>query len=342
MGKLPTLSFDTIKPKEQEFNKKCMCCGRTYSKATDFLAAPNTPLYRNNGGRMPVCRGCIDTMFDRYKEEFGEDEAIRRICMKFDIYYSPHLVEISRDTGKYRSRMAAYISKCSLAGSNGKTYDNTLREENDLAVQSYDDLQDQREDSHFIVTKEIVQNWGLNFSPSEYEYLENEFQDWCSKHVITGKSKEALIRDLCILKLQQNKAILDNKIDTYAKLTDTFQKTLDRANLTPKIEAANDKAAEKPLGVMIKMFEEHDPIPTPREEWKDPDRIIHFTSVYVLGHLMKMLGIKNPHADLYEREMNKYRVSVPELSDADDEEIFDNVLNHIADKIDEEDGFEFH
>ena len=93
---------------------------------------------------------------------------------------------------------------------------------------------------------------------------------------------------------------------------------------------------------MIKMFEEHDPIPTPREEWKDPDRIIHFTSVYVLGHLMKMLGIKNPHADLYEREMNKYRVSVPELSDADDEEIFDNVLNHIADKIDEEDGFEFH
>lgn len=142
------------------------------------------------------------------------------------------------------------------------------------------------------------------------------------------------MRDICVLRLQQNKAILDNKVDIYTKLTDTLQRTLDRAQLTPKIEAANDKASEKPLGVMIKMFEEHDPIPEPLEEWKDPDHIIHFTSIYVLGHLMKMLGIKNPHADLYEREMAKYRVDMPDLEDADDEEVFESLLSHISDKLD--------
>ena len=294
----------------------------------------STPLYRNNGGRMTVCRGCIDNLFDRYREEFDDAEAIRRICMKFDVYYSPTLVESSREKQGTRTRMSAYLSLCNLASYAGKTYDNTIREEGDLAMQSYEDLESQKEDAEFVVTKDMVHEWGLNFSASEYEFLENEYQDWCAKCVINGKSKQTLVRDLCILKLQQNKALLDGKVDIYTKLTDTFQKTLDRADLTPKIEAANDKAAEKPLGVMIKMFEEHDPIPEPLEEWKDPDGIIHFFSIYVLGHLFKMLGIKNKHADLYEREMAKYRVDMPELEDADDEDVFDAILTKIADKMD--------
>lgn len=340
MAKLPTLPHEEkkIRPAVRPSHVlKCTCCGTEYSKATSFYVAPNTPLYRNNGGRMTVCRGCIDTMFDEYKELYGEEDAIRRICMKFDVYYSPTLVESSREKQGSRTRMSAYFSLCNLSSCIGKTYDTTIREENDLAVQSYNDLEAQRDDSKFIVTKDHIHDWGLNFSASEYEFLENEYQDWRAKCVINGKSKEMLVRDLCILKLQQNKAILDNKIDVYTKLTDTFQKTLDRAQLTPKIEAANDKAAEKPLGVMIKMFEDHDPIPEPLEEWKDPDHIIHFTSIYVLGHLMKMLGIKNPHADLYEREMAKYRVDMPDLEDADDEDVFDALLGHISDKLDGDD-----
>lgn len=297
----------------------------------------STPLYRNNGGRMTVCRGCVDSLFDQYREEFDDAEAIRRICMKFDVYYSPVLVESSREKQGSRSRMSVYLSQCNLASYAGKTYDNTIREEGDLAMQSYEDLQAQNESAEFVVTKDMIHEWGLNFSASEYEFLENEYQDWCAKCVITGKSKQTLVRDLCVLKLQQNKALLDGKVDTYTKLTDTFQKTLDRADLTPKIEAANDKAAEKPLGVMIKLFEDHDPIPEPLDEWKDPDGIIHFFSIYVLGHLFKMLGIKNRHAELYEREMAKYRVDLPELEDADDEDVFDAILTRISDKLDNED-----
>ena len=342
MPKIPTLSSPAketpkIKPAiKPTYVKKCTCCGKEYSRPTDFYVAPSTPLYRNNSNRMTVCRGCIDTLFTMYSEKFSEADAIRRICMKFDIYYSPTLVESSREKQGSRSRMSVYIGQCNLANYAGKTYDDTIREEEDLALQSYEDLQAQSEDAEFIVTKDMIHEWGLNFSASEYEFLENEYQDWCAKCVINGKSKQTLVRDLCILKLQQNKALLDGKVDIYTKLTDTFQKTLDRADLTPKIEAANDKAAEKPLGVMIKMFEEHDPIPEPREEWKDPDGIIHFFSIYVLGHLFKMLGIKNQHAELYEREMAKYRVEMPELEDADDEDVFDAILTKISDKMDGE------
>lgn len=330
MGTLPTIpkKDNKIKPAEKMvYTKRCTCCGQEYNKVTDFLMAPSSPWFRNNSGRMSVCRGCVEAAFDRYQEQFGTDEAIRRICMKFDLYYSPNIVKSSADMGAYKSRIASYISKLNMAAYHGKTYDTTIHEENNLAMQSYDDLDAQQEEREFKVTREMVNTWGLNFSVDEYEFLENEYADWYARCVISGKAKEELVRDLCILKLQMNKAILDNKVDSYTKLTDTYQKTLDRAELTPKIEAQNEKLTEIPLGVMIKNFEDHDPIPEPLEEWKDVDGIRHFYSVYFLGHLCKMLGIKNRHSDLYEAEMNKYRAEIPDLEDADDEDVFDAIMN---------------
>ena len=83
--KIPTIpkKEDKLTPAVKPHQiKRCVCCGTEYSRATDFYNAPNTMLYRNNSGRLPVCRGCIDALFDRYQEMFDADTAIRRICMK--------------------------------------------------------------------------------------------------------------------------------------------------------------------------------------------------------------------------------------------------------------------
>lgn len=139
---LPTKDKQKIRPEvKPTFVSTCTCCGTKYSRPTDFYMVSSTPLYRNNGGRMTVCRGCVDSLFDQYREEFDDAEAIRRICMKFDVYYSPVLVESSREKQGSRSRMSVYLSQCNLASYAGKTYDNTIREEGDLAMQSYEDLQ---------------------------------------------------------------------------------------------------------------------------------------------------------------------------------------------------------
>ena len=81
--KIPTIpkKEDKLTPAVKPHQiKRCVCCGTEYSRATDFYNAPNTMLYRNNSGRLPVCRGCIDALFDRYQEMFDADTAIRRIC----------------------------------------------------------------------------------------------------------------------------------------------------------------------------------------------------------------------------------------------------------------------
>lgn len=93
-----------------------------------------------------------------------------------------------------------------------------------------------------------------------------------------------------------------------------YQDTLSSANLKP-IQAENaDKAMEKPLGLLIEMFENEEPAP----EWKDMNKIVKLFNIYFLGHLCKMLNIKNCYSQSYEEEMQKYRVSIDEIQDSPD------------------------
>lgn len=46
---------------------------------------------------------------------------------------------------------------------------------------------------------------------------------------------------------------------------------------------------------------------------------------------MQYDGNQNPHAKYYEEEMNKYRVSMPELADADTEDVFDAIIRKAMD-----------
>jgi len=324
----------TVFEKEDEPNfYKCSSCGTPYEKLDDNFPASQSELYAGLNYHLPICKKCMDTLFEHYTNAYGgnEDDAIRRICELYDMYYNASLLSASRKITKNRSRIHTYISRANLTQYKGKTYDSTLDEERNNAITSLEDLDEIKEKSDINVTKNSIKIWGFGFSPEDYEFLNNQFSDWRSKVVIEGKAKESLVRELCMLKLQQNKALLGGKIDLYTKLTETYQKTLDRASLTPKIEEAADKAGELPMGMMIDRFENENPIPEPMEEWKDVDGIIHMFIIYFLGHLCKMLNIKNKYSKMYEDEMAKYRVEIPELEEANDEEVFDFLVNGSGD-----------
>jgi hypothetical protein len=262
----------------------------------------------------------------------SQDEAIKRMCLHWDMYFSEDILVASKKISADRSRVKTYNSKCNLIQWAGKTYDTTLKEKDGNAINSLDDLDDIKEKSEVNVTKNSVKIWGFGFSPEDYEFMNNQFSEWKSKCVIESKPKETLVRELCVLKLQQNKALLEGKVDLYTKLTESYQKTLDRASLTPKIEEASDKAGELPMGMMIDRYENDRPIPEPYDEWKDVDGIIKMFTIYFLGHLCKMLGLKNRYSKMYEDEMAKYRVEIPELEEADDEDIFEFLSNGGGDR----------
>lgn len=320
-----------VKKTEKTTTKKsstyiCCCCGTEYKKQEDFFPTSCSHFYAGNNGFLPICFSCIDKETEYYAEEFGDEEkAIQRMCLHWDIYYKPEILTTAFNTAKNKSVIQTYLSKTKLKQWSGRTYDTTLVERDENTILSGEDMLRANQES--LSPKKTTAIWGYGYSPEDYIFLNSELADWKSRVIIEGKAKETLVKDVCVLKLQQNKALRTGDTKLYVSLTDALQKTLDRANLTPKIEDAADKAGELPMGMMIKRFENERPIPEPLDEWKDVDGIVRMFTIYFLGHLCKMLGIKNTSAKMYEKEMAKYRVEVPELEDSDDDEVFDFIFN---------------
>jgi hypothetical protein len=272
----------------------------------------------------------MDKLLQKYIDKYNDPrKAFRHLCLKWDMYYSDDLYDQIYGEKGVKYLIGTYFSRIngSQWGGGSKTFDNTLDEENGDSVNSIEELQEAKENGNLKVTQKSIKLWGFGFSPEDYEYLESTYGDWKAKVIIDGKARDTLVRELCVIKLQQNKALQSNNIDLYEKLTKLYQKTLESANLKPLQEDAAEKSGEKPLGVMIQMFENERPVPKPDPEWEDVDGIVRFITIYFLGHLSKMLNLKNKYAKMYEDEMDKYRVEIPEFSEADDDDIFDYITN---------------
>ena len=56
------------------------------------------------------------------------------------------------------------------------------------------------------------------------------------------------------------------------------------------------------------------------------DGIVRYISTWFLGHLCKMLHIKNSYSRMYEDAIEKLRVDRPELDEEDDEDLFNDIF----------------
>lgn len=325
------------KKEEPEFYV-CQTCGKKYKKRSGNFTPSKSPLYAGTGGYLNTCKSCVDELFKQYTAFYNnnEEKAIERICQIFDLYFNENALVSSKKINEGRSRISSYISKIQINPYTGKTYSDTIIEHQTDSTASADELSKYSGmDSASI--KKTISVWGFGFTSEQYSILNDQFDDWKSRVVIDSKTRETLVRELCIIKLQMNIALQTNNVELYTKLMKTYQETMKSANLQPLQQDENDKASEKPIGVMIQMFENERPISEPREEWKDVDHIIKYITIYFLGHLCKMLKIKNRYSALYEKEMAKYRVEVPELEESDDDEVFDFLVNGGAENGTEKD-----
>ena len=307
-----------IKNEKAEKKYTCSVCGKSYLEKARKFTPSHSPIYRGNGGLLTICRDCVSKIYEKYLKKFNGDEynAIKRVCMLLDIYFCDTLFDKSGKGDTFTNRMSSYLSKINLLPYMYKTFDDYL------FSSSYQDpeIKEKKPDT---IPERLVKIWGFGFSLEEYQFLNNKFSEWKSKVVIDSMAREYLVRDLCVIKLQQQKALKCGEIELYNKLQKTFQDTLSSANLKPIQVENDDKAMEKPLGLMIEMFENEEPIPEPLPEWKDVDNIQKLFNIYFLGHLCKMLNIKNRCSKMYEDEMQKYCVNIEEIRGSSCEDVFE-------------------
>lgn len=267
-------------------------------------------------------------------------DAVRQMCRKLDLYWNEDLYQQAVLKGSPQSMIIPYLAKINQLKYAGRSYDDTLIEEN--ALWTFGKVRPSNDDSNldadgntfpedepYVATPEVIAFWGTGYSNEMYEELENRFAYWRSRlpdDFNFDIGTEALIRQICSLELDINRDRSSGKaIDKSVAALNTLLGSL---NLKPaqRKDDAESALENTPFGVWIRRWENERPIPEPDPELKDTDGIIKYILIWLYGHLAKMLNVKNIHSKLYEDEIAKLRVEHPQYDDEDDESMLNDIF----------------
>lgn len=312
----------------------CSRCGKIYKVQKSNFPASQSPLYSYNG-YLPVCNHCVDNLYDHYKEVLGSGQAaMERICMKFDIYWNPDIYGMINKINTSASRVKQYISKTFLVRYIGKSYDDTLDEQDrlpgpvtmdDALRPEGSDVEDGETKKRPKVSPETVMFWGAGFDEDMYHELDMRYERW-TKDLPKPLPivEESLYKQICLQEAQINrKAALGQDVE---KGQSALNSLLSSLNVKPNQKSDESSELEStPLGVWAKRWEDKRPIPDYDDEIQEP-KIIKYISVWLLGHLAKALGLKNMYSQVYEDEIAKYRVEKPEYEEEDDDQLIADIV----------------
>lgn len=316
----------------------CCRCGTAYSRQKGYFPVSHSPMYRGSG-YLPMCSDCVEKLYEHYRATLGSDkEAIRRICMKLDLYWSESIYTMVERTSGTNSRVRNYIGKTNIVRYIDKTFDDTIKEEETLASRSEETessalseatAKQNNEEAEATppVDPSVIDFWGSGFTPDFYIELERRYQVWTKDLKSLDTNEQALYKQICILETTINRdAYLGKPIDRNISTLNTLLGSMNLKPAQRKDEDLDASINSTPFGVWIRRWENTKPIPEPDPELKDVDGIVRYISIWFFGHLCKMFGIKNSYCKLYEDEIAKMRIERPEYQDEDDESFFNDVF----------------
>ena len=332
----------------------CRKCGRAYGRLKGYFPICYGYLYKGTG-YLPYCIDCCKKMFDAYYAECDDEKtAVRQMCRKLDLYWHEDLYESAAKKTGTRTIFQNYIARLNNAQYAGKSYDDTLREEKSMwsfgqkpqfgdvvlgAVQSAQE-RSEPEDEGIVrldaqpieLTDEIIQFWGQGLTPSMYRELEQRrrfYKEQMGDDAQLDMSTEMLLRQIAMAEVDINKArAAGMSVDKLMSSLNSMLSNLKKPQKTASA-AVDSAAANTPFGVWIKRWEDERPIPEADDDFKDVDGIVKYVTVWMFGHLCKMLGIKNSYCKMYEDEIAKLRVERPEYDDEDDDTMLNDLFGGV-------------
>lgn len=328
-------------------NHKFICCrcGTAFSRQKGFFPVSHSPMYRGSG-YLPFCTECIDAMYEYYRALLNDDrEAMRRMCMKLDLYWNDSIYDMVERTAGVQSRIRSYIGKTNIIRYIDKTFDDTLLEDekkntdNSSGSLEFNDeyLAEDEPVSEDLppVDQKVIDFWGTGYQPSFYYELERRYKDWTGGNKVVDAGERSLYKQICLLEtIIARDSARGKSID---KNVNTLNTLLGSMNLKPA-QRKDDVDAElekTPLGVGIQMWENRRPLPETADELKDKSGIIKDITTWFLGHACKMVGLKNSYCKLYEDAMDELRVKRPELADEDDDTLLADIFGNVKSGGDE-------
>ena len=310
----------------------CFYCGNEYVETNYYKSFGN---FFDNIGRIPYCKQCIEKFYQYYFDKYTnegclrpEENAIKRICMAMDIYYTKAnfdsaMNKIKRDNINI-SPMGQYMKTIGFNQYKNKSYDNTVvDEEKEMLANTLLDMSNVSNGKG--VDEDTIRFFGAGFSDEDYKFLKEQYDDWVTRHECQTKAQEEVFKRICFKQLEILKATRLGE-DT-KNLDDTFQKLLDTAKLQPKQNSGDTMSDAQTFGTLIDKWENTRPIPEVEEELKDIDKIGLLIHVFFTGHMAKVLNLGSSLSNLYDKFIKKYTVEKHiDSGESDNEVLFDKIF----------------
>lgn len=309
----------------------CSRCGQAYGRRVGNFQTSYAALYKGVG-YLPICKTCVDAMYTDFLTQCDSPkDAVRQMCRKLDLYWNEDVFETVQKKNTSRTIMSQYNQRINSISYAGKSYDDTLKEEGVLWL-----FNPKSEDG---VDKDVAAFWGPGYTPTMYAELEQRRAYWMSRlpdGVDLDIGTEAIIRQICSIEIDINRDRAAGR--NVEKSIAAFNQLLGSANLKPvqrKQDDVDASLAEVPMGVWLYRYENERPLPEIDDDLKDVNGMRKYVFTW-MGHLCKMLGLKNAYSQLYEDEIAKYSVEKPEYDGDDDESFFGEASTDEAGSTDEQ------
>lgn len=310
----------------------CCRCGTAYGRRKGNFPVCYAGLYRGTG-YLPICRNCVDTIYNEYFAQSGDQKkATRQVCRKLDLYWNDQIYESVANKSTTRTMMTNYIQRVNNISYAGKSYDDTLISDGTMWKFSEEDLYQEPEEEIVVpdqnddeltlddIPKEVIEFWGPGYTPGMYMELEQRLQYYrgqMGEDARTDLGTDTLLRQIAMLEIDINRARASGK--SVDKMVTSMNSLLSSLSKPQKNAAIDTAAANTPFGVWIKRWEDERPLPEVDDSMKDVDGIIKYVLTWVYGHMAHMLKIKNARTPLYDDAIASLRVEHPEYDDEDDE-----------------------
>lgn len=304
----------------------CPSCG-------DFLKADTAFYFDKNyvTDRYPICKRCLLKMVEQRtndKDKPNETkESVQRVLRMMDRVYDDKFysecVKGALDGVKEKNRSSPFqtyiVALQSLPQWKGKTWEDSEFGEDAVSISQAEINENSR------ILKNGRKRFGNDYKPEDLVWLENEYQDWVTRHECNTKPQEELFKNLSLNRLERKQAVKEGK--PTKEIDKTFQELLGTQNIQPRQTSMDTLADAQTFGTLIQKFEETRPLPEIDPDLQDVDKIGLYIDVFFKGHTSKMLGLKNTFTHIYENFMSKFTVKKPEYNEEEDSEaIFEKIF----------------
>lgn len=295
----------------------CSSCGK--DKDSKEYYASNSPFHKHTG-KLSICKECFWGFV-------GEDIQKLKLALRMtDKAFLVDLLKSSQDEAERTNKntIKIYMKNISMPQYKHHTWDDSdidnFKSSKSINTKvSIDDIEEESVEIDKNELKELANFFGKGFNTEDYIWLQSEYVDFINRYECDSKGMELLIKEICLQQLDiQNRRAIGEKVDQQLK---TLQDLLGSSNLKPVQETGANAVDQETFGTLIKKYENDKPVPEPDEKWKDVDGISKYIKVFFLGHLTRMLGLKNDYEDEYWDEISKYTVEEPLSEDEETEEI---------------------